>query len=170
MAAARIAAVFLTTTLPMVCAQQSSRTQAPQAQVTIQAIDETGAFIAGARIQVDPAPSPLQSTFIADGQGQAAVDLPAGIFTLSIAAPGFRKRIRQIDVPDPPINQTITAGLDIDPTPLGPAYFGFQPDIDLLRPPDPAPLAYFEIALLGRPFEHLSPLPRKRWWRHLFGS
>jgi hypothetical protein len=162
MVAARIAVVLVAALLPFAGAQLPQQTE-----ITIQVTDVTGAVIPAARIQIDPAPSPLQSTFIADSQGEAAVDLPAGIFTLSIVAPGFKRRVRQINMQEPPTNRTITQALDIDPTPLGPVSFSFQIDIDLLRPPDPAPLPSIEIALLG---PHLSPLPRMHWWRRIFAS
>jgi hypothetical protein len=63
MVAARIAVVLVAALLPFAGAQLPQQTE-----ITIQVTDVTGAVIPAARIQIDPAPSPLQSTFIADSR------------------------------------------------------------------------------------------------------
>jgi len=91
---------------------------------------------------------------MADGAGEAALDLPARSFTLSITAPGFKKWTRQVDVQNV-ADQNIRAQLQI-----APIYFGSgSPNVTLadipLESPEPA---FIPI----EPTSNLAPLPSYR--------
>jgi uncharacterized membrane protein len=147
-----IAAVFLAVVLPVASAQQSSPTQ-----LTIQVKDETGWFVPGARIAIDPSPIASGSVLMADSQGQAILDLPAGSYTLSIAASGFKKWGRQIDMQSRS-GQRIRATLEIA-EPDSPTVIAFSRDIPL-ESPEP-------VYLSLQPESSSAPLPhhraRRRW-------
>ena len=147
MAAARFAAFAFA-----LLAIEPAAQQPPQTHLTIQVVDQTEGFVPGARIEINPGSGPAVTV---NAQGQAALDLPAGSYALSITARGFMKLIQQIDVQGAAA-QTITATLEIDPTPWGPG-IGLpepQPEIPLESPsPVFVPL---------QPLSILSPLPSQR--------
>ncbi|MGA3131341.1 MAG: carboxypeptidase-like regulatory domain-containing protein [Terracidiphilus sp.] len=144
MAAARIAAVFLAAFLPVAGAQQSSQTR-----LTVQVTDVTGAFVSGARIAVDPPPVGSGSVLTADSQGQATLNLPAGTYTLSIIASGFKRWTQKIYMHGES-EQTIGVILAIaeyGPTTVMPLF----PDIPF-GSPEP-------VFLPLQPLSDLAPLP-----------
>jgi hypothetical protein len=145
MAAARIAAVFLTAILPLTSAQQPS-----ESQLTVQVVDRTGAFVSGARIAINPLPASSRSFLAANSQGLATIGLPSGRYTLSIAASGFADWTRQVEVQSG-ADRTITATLEVvsggDPVIVD----SYAPDIPC-GTPEP-------VFIPLQPVSNLAPLP-----------
>jgi Carboxypeptidase regulatory-like domain len=158
MAAARIAAVALLA-IALLSVQLSAQ-PAPQESVTVQVTDITGAVIPGASIEIDPSPSRAGTVLTTDSHGQTEFDLPAGVHAVSIAARGFSKLSRRIDVQGG-VGQTVivTAKLEIavDDYPCMVCYS--VPEIPLGRP-EP-------VFLSLEPLLNLNPLPfksaKRRW-------
>jgi len=162
MAAARIAAVILAF-LPVALGALDT----PQADLTIQVVDETGAVTPRAHVEVDSSPS-HQFTLVTGGNGKAIFNLKAGSHVLTVSALGFAIWSKKIDIQDA-ADQQIVAKLHLA-TISGPASVTqLTPEIDVIRPPDPAPLSPVEIDVNPVCNSCNSISPRKHWWQRLFG-
>ena len=152
MANARIAALvvaFFSSTL--VC-------QEPQKiHLTLRVTDQTGAVVSGARIKVDPISAASPDAAIADKNGEAGLDIPAGTHLFLIMQPGFSNWTRTIDVQSN--LQSIEVVLDVAGT-MDPVVISWQPNVQV----EQSLLSEF-IPL--QPLLNLEPLPalrpRRRW-------
>jgi hypothetical protein len=129
MAAARLAAALLVALATALTAQNTSTNQ-----VVITVIDTSGALIPGAHVGIVRLPdvipndgdwlhyastAPEQATTQTDGHGETTVGLAPGIYAISIAAPGFKRYFKRIEIRDES-NQSLRATLAIDSRPIGP--------------------------------------------------
>lgn len=84
--------------------------------IVIQVLDETGARIPKAQIEVNTSEGFTILCSDADDDGKAKLDLPVGNFLLSVRSQGFCPQKRSLEVPDQQ-PQTITAKLRVDACP-----------------------------------------------------
>lgn len=106
MANARIAAALLV--LPAILAAQP----VPASHITVKVTDITGAFIAGARIEIDPQPSKTTMAATTDRNGDAFLDVLPGSHVVRVSARIFVTLSETIEL-QKGIDETVTAVLEV---------------------------------------------------------
>jgi hypothetical protein len=137
MAAARIAATILAVATAMAGAQQT-----PQNDLLLTATDQTGAPVAGARVELDSAENPSWAAAhaITDGQGKVKLNLPTGSYILIVNACGSSPWIRKIILKEGTAQSIaaevkfpmVTESVCVDQS--DPQFFGIQAEPPLLLP------------------------------------
>src|ERR1700733_15291950 len=97
MRTASIRRCVLAVSFGMLCAALLIPLQAQQvATVTGTVRDQAGKAVPGAAVEVRPEPAPgAPHTATADADGRYSIaDLPAGVYTIEVSAPGFAKATR----------------------------------------------------------------------------
>jgi len=154
MAASRIAGLFAAALLSL----QLSAQQAPQAKITIQVVDPTGAVVRGARIEIDPPSGAVPNFAKADGSGEVVLNLPAGKHVLRISSSGFRTSVQPVSI-EGDSDRTVKVTLQFGA--MGPGYSGpccwfyaleAWNRVESVQLPDTMPL---------RPVANLAPLPSR---------
>ncbi len=160
--AAVVIALLLSVELSLV---ELSAQPVPQENVTIRVTDTTGAVIPGARIEFAPSSSGMQHFVIANGWGEATIQLPTGSHLLRISSIGFMPLLSRVDVQENS-NEVETVALRIDgrgtgyPGPTGWLEF---PDLSEFQPKS----VRSDILIPLHPLLNLDPLPlrsaKRRW-------
>jgi hypothetical protein len=109
-------ALLLTPASP---AKQDSTT----APFAIEVLDATGAAVAHAQIQLEPAPGSLPARVETDQSGKVQLRLPRGSYTASIVTAGFRQAARPIVISEDQvraqISQQVSVALQVQPPASG---------------------------------------------------
>ena len=109
MEVARIAAVVVLSFAPGIVPAQTET-----GQVRIDVFHVAGVRISGARVDVDPSPGKAAAFKITDEGGEALLNLPIGLHTLSVSKLCFRTWTGQVNVPRS--NQSASTGSPITVT------------------------------------------------------
>jgi hypothetical protein len=163
MAAAQIAAAVLAFLPAALIAQET-----PLGHLTIQVTDLSGAVVPGARIEIDPSPSHHQFALVTDSNGEVIFGLKAGNHVLTVSALGFATWSEKIDIQDAS-DQQIVAKLRLATISGPPLVTPLTPEIDVIRPPEPAPLCPIEVDEILACYSCNNTSPRKHWWQRLPG-
>jgi hypothetical protein len=86
--------------LASLCSALPAQDSGKTAAIEIEVKDESGGIIPNAQVQIAPSPNDVGKNLMTDVDGRLHLDMPPGIFDLSVTSPGFARMKKQFEVQD----------------------------------------------------------------------
>lgn len=107
----------------MSCLPGISQTAPETAKIVVVVEDQSGAVVAGARVEIQPLPPNVQADSATDNRGNLSLVVPLGSYDIAVTKPGFAELEKHIEVrdtaPQTPLIQIRVATYD-GPAAIGP--------------------------------------------------
>src|SRR5260221_5238330 len=86
--------------LASLCSALPAQDSGKTAAITIEVQDQSGGVIRNAQVQITPTPNRIGKNPITDVDGRLHLDMPPGIYDLSVTSRGFTRVKKQVEVQD----------------------------------------------------------------------